>query len=137
MTATDPARVQLAAQIVSDHPAWMVQPFPYLPKQVAKGAPVVAVWRTDLERQGLNLVHKLTVNLYLSKTADGAAETEAEDALDELLLSIQRLGAATWSKAERMVFDKVLSGWQVTAELLSTNHYQEAIRAERETPDGA
>ena len=115
----------------------MVQPFPWTPKQVAKGAPAVSVWRTDLERQGLNLVHRLTVNLYCSKTADAAAEAEAEDALDELLLSIQRLGPASWSKAERMVFDKVLSGWQVTCQLVSADSYRAAVLAEREIPDGA
>lgn len=131
MTATDPARVQLAGQIVSDHPAWVVQPFPWVPKQVAKGSPAVSVWRTDLERQGLALVHRLTVNLYCARTADAAAEAEAEDLLDELLLSIQRLDAASWAKAERMVFDKVLSGWQVTAELRSPDIYRSEILKER------
>lgn len=134
MTATDPARVQLAGQIVSDHPAWVVQPCPWVPKQVAQGKPAVSVWRTDLERQGLALVHRLTVNLYCARTADAAAEAEAEDLLDELLLSIQRLDAATWTKAERMVFDKVLSGWQITAELRSADIYRQTILTERATP---
>lgn len=134
MSATDPARVQLAGQIVSDHPAWVVQPFPWVPKQVAKGAPAVSVWRTDLERQGLELVHRCTVNLYCARTADAQAEAEAEDLLDELLLSVQRLGLATWTKAERMVFDKVLSGWQITAELRSPDIYRQTILTERATP---
>lgn len=132
-----PARVQLAAQIATDHPAWVVQPFPYVPKQVRKGTPVVSVWRTDLERQGLELVHRVTVNLYCSKTKDAEAEAEAEDLLDELLLSIQRLGLASWSKAERTVFDKVLSGWQITGQLRSNDIYKAAVIQERETPNGA
>jgi hypothetical protein len=137
VTGTGPARQQLAAQIATDQPDWLVQPFPYVPRQVAKGVPAVSVWRTELERQGLVLVHRLTVNLYCSKTADEAAETEAEDLLDELLMSIQRLGPASWSKAERMTFDKVLSGWQVTAELRSADQYQQTVRAEREQDNGA
>lgn len=129
-----PARVQLAAQIVSDHPAWVVQPCPWVPKQVAKGRPAVSVWRTDLERDGLELVHRLTINLYCARTADAAAETEAEDLLDELLLSIQRLGLASWAKAERMVFDKVLSGWQITGQVRSTDPYRQTVITEREIP---
>lgn len=132
-----PARVVLAQQIVSDHPAWVVQPCPWVPKQVAKGSPAVSVWRTDLERQGLVLVHRLTLNLYCSKTADAAAEAEAEDLLDELLLSIQRVDAAAWTKAERMTFDKVLGGWQITAELRSPDIYRASIIQEREATSGA
>lgn len=132
MSATDPARIQLAGQIATDHPGWVVQPFPWVPKQVARGSAAVSVWRTDLERDGLELVHKMTVNLYCAKTADAAAEAEAEDALDELLLSIQRLGLASWDKAERMVFDKVLSGWQITGQVRSADAYKTTIRVERE-----
>lgn len=129
--ATAPARVQLAGRIATDRPAWVVQPFPWVPKQVALGKPAVSVWRTDLERQGLALVHRLTINLYCAKTADAAAEAEAEDALDDLLVSIQRMDAATWSKAERTTFDKVISGWQVTAELRTTDHYRDTVLKER------
>jgi hypothetical protein len=132
-----PARALVAEQIATDHPAWVVQPFPWTPKQVAKGAPAVSVWRTDLERDGLVLVHRLTVNLYCSKTAGPEAEAEAEDLLDELLTSIQRLDAASWAKAERMVFDKVLSGWQITAQLRSTDTYKTAVTTEREPDNGA
>ena len=134
---TDPARIQLADQIATDHPAWVVQPFPYVPKQVRRGIPVVSVWRTDLERDGLELVHRLTVNLYCSKTADAAAEDEAEDLLDKLLTSVQRLGLASWDKAERMVFDKVLSGWQVTGKVRSADPYKTAVIQEREVTNGA
>lgn len=126
-----PARVQLAAQIVADHPAWVVRAYPWVPKQVPKGKAAVSVWRTDLEREGLELVHRLTINLYCARTTDELAEAEAEDALDELLLSIQRLGLASWGKAERMVFDKVLSGWQITGQVRSTDPYKTAIRNER------
>jgi hypothetical protein len=137
VSATDPARIQLAEQIATDHPAWVVQPFPYVPKQVAKGCPVVSVWRTDLEREGLNLVHRLQINLYCSKTAGPDAETEAEDLLDKLLTSIQRLGLASWGKAERTVFDKVLSGWLITGQVRSTDIYKTAVLTERGTDNGA
>lgn len=136
MSATAPARVQLAGQIATDHPAWVVQPFPWLPKQVARDAPAVSVWRTDLEREGLELVHRLTINLYCARTADAPAEVEAEDRLDELLLSIQRLGLASWTKAERMVFDKTISGWQITAQVRSTDIYRQAVLTEREPSNG-
>lgn len=132
-----PARVLVAQQIATDHPAWVVQPCPWVPKQVAKGSPAVSVWRTDLERDGLALVHRLTINLYCSKTANEAAETEAEDLLDELLLSIQRLDAASWSKCERTSFDKVLGGWQITAQLRSADIYRQAVITEREADSAA
>jgi hypothetical protein len=111
----------------------VVQPFPWAPKQVAKGKPAVSVWRTDLERDGLELVHLLSINLYCARTADEDAEIEAEDLLDELLISIQRLGLASWSKAERMIFDRVIGGWTITAQLRSTDHYRQTILTERAT----
>lgn len=85
----------------------------------------------------MELLHRLTINLYCSKTKDSEAEAEAEDLLDELLLSIQRLGLASWSKAERTVFDKVLSGWQVTVALRSADIYKATVIQERELTNGA
>jgi hypothetical protein len=75
--------------------------------------------------------------MYCSNTAGPEAEPEPEDLLDELLTSIQRLDAASWAKAERMVFDKVLSGWQITAQLRSTDTYKTAVTTEREPDNGA
>lgn len=128
------ARTELAAKIQADQPTWLVRPWPDIPKQVAKDRPVVAVWLADLApgtAKGIELLHNLTINLYLSRVADAAAEDEAEAALDKLLTSLQRLGKVHWTKAERMVFDNVISGFQVSATMGSTDTYRQAVLAER------
>lgn len=123
----------MADQIRLDHSTWLVKAYPWVPKQVAKDKPAVAVWRSTLEPgdNKLEIRHDLVVNLYTSRTAEEAAEQEAEDLLDELLLSLQRLGLVAWSKAERMIFDNVITGWQITCHLGSTDIYRQAVLAER------
>jgi len=128
------ARTEVVARIKLDQPTWAVKGCPWVPKQVAKDKPAVAVWLADLEpgtARGVELQHNVTVNLYLAKTADEAAEDEAEAALDKLLTSLQRLGKVTWTKAERMVFDNVISGWQITCAAGSNDIYRQAVLAER------
>lgn len=108
---------------------WVIKGSPWVPKQVNKDQPAVAVWRASLERQGLGLVHELTINLYLSRTADEAAEDEQEDALDDLLTSLQRCKGATWTRAERQVWEQVISGWQITCQFASEDIYRQVVLA--------
>ena len=130
------ARLAIAARFKQDlAPAgaakpWVVKAAPWVPAQVAKDQPAVAVWRASMERQGVGILHQLTINLYLPKASnDDAAETEAEDALDDLLTSLQRVKGASWSRAERQVFDQVISGWQITCQLASEDVYRQAVLA--------
>jgi hypothetical protein len=127
-------RETLAAAILTDNPAWTVRAYPWTPRQVAKGDVAVCVWRASLApRPGtdLELAHELTINVYLPKTDGDGAEAEGDEALDELLLTLQRIPGVAWSKAERTVFDNVISGWQITAAVNSKNYYRQAVLAER------
>lgn len=123
-------RETLAAAVVAAQPDWTVRAYPWKPKQVAPGQAAVAVWRSDLElASALAVRHTLTVNLYCSKTDGDAAEAEADDALDQLLLVIQATPGLEWSRAERHVFENVFSGWQITASGTSNNVYRQAVLA--------
>jgi hypothetical protein len=123
-------RETLAAAVLAAQPEWTVREYPWRPKQVAPGQAAVAVWRSDLEAASpLALRHVLTVNLYCSKTDGAAAEAEADDALDQLLLVIQATPGLEWSRAERHVFDNTFTGWQITASGVSTNVYRQAVLA--------
>lgn len=123
-------REVLAQGILAAQPEWTVKDHPWKPRQVAKDQAAVAVWRTDLEViSNLELRHVLAVNLYVSRTEGADAEAEADDALDALLLAIQGIPGLAWSRAERMVFDNVFTGWQITATGVSTNVYRQAVLA--------
>lgn len=123
------ARGEVAQQIKTDQPAWTVEAWPYLPTQVGKGKIIVAVWRSDLNPAPDDfLAHEVTINLYGAKAAEEAAETELDGALDEVLLSLQRLDFVTFKTATRQEFDGgVIAGWQITATLITTNTYKQAL----------
>ena len=120
----------LAAAVAAAQASWTVKDYPWKPRQVAPGEAAVSVWRSDLELvSALAVKHTLTVNLYVSKTEGAAAEAEADDALDQLLLVIQGTPGLEWTRAERHVFENVFSGWQITASGTSNNVYRQAVLA--------
>lgn len=130
-------RQTLAAQFIADFPeAYKVYAYPYAPAQV--GEPVVAVWRTDVDPHpstpGL-LRHTLTVQAYIGPTLGEKAEATADDLLDAVLLSLQRLPAVTVTGSERKVFGDpetgTFQGWTVKCYADSPNVYKQLILEER------
>lgn len=103
----------------------------YEPEQVNPGRPVVVVYRETLGRERVALEHRLKVDIYVSRQGTAEAETEAEDALDEVLLSLQRLEGCTWSEARRVTFSQVFTGYSVDAVMHSTDGYKHQVLAEQ------
>lgn len=137
MAYTGTARGYVADQVKADQARWIVHPYPMTPDNVTKDRPVVSVWRGDLVpgSSAFNLRHNLTIHLYGAKTAKGAAETELDGLLDELMLSLQRLALFTWTNAERAQFaNNTISGWIVTGHIETPNIYKSAITEEKSTP---
>jgi hypothetical protein len=129
-------RTLVKAQLIEDHgEKYTVHAFPYFPAQVTK--PVIAVYRTAITShpQTPNLLrHPLKVDVFLGPTLEEKAEAAADDAIDDVWLSLLRLGL-TVTTATRTVFgDKErgeFQGWEITADFDSENVYQATIRAER------
>lgn len=132
--SADTPRQQLAEQFRADHPAWLVSDFPDVPKQIAKGRPVVSVWRSELvpASNRTNLAHEITINGYGAKTVGAGAEDELDDLLDDLLLSLERFPGFILTRAARQSFaNDSIAGWQITGTVLSANVYRSTILTER------
>lgn len=127
----------LADQIIEDHTlkGYKVYPYPYFPSEVRK--PVIAVWRTDLSPNAESpnfLVHPLLVQIYGGKTVGEAVEDELEAALDDVMLSLQRVEGITFDGAERTVFGTEetgqFQGWAIKCHGDSKNVYKSQVLSE-------
>ena len=130
-------RETIAAQIATDHPLWLVWPYPDVPKNVAKDRPVVSVWRGTVapgeSRQTLR--HDLTLNVYGAKRIADGVEDELDDLLDGVMLSLERVDGFRFTQAERQSFaNDTIAGWQITGSVASANVYRSIIIEERSTP---
>lgn len=125
------ARALVAQQINQDHAHITAKPWIYAPEQVAAGRPVVAVYRERLGRNGARVEHTLKLDIFVSLTDGEAAEDEADDALDDVLLSLQRLGNCHWTECQRVTFADAFTGYTVTAVMHSTDPYKSALANER------
>jgi hypothetical protein len=134
----DTPRQQLAAQIRTDNPTWIVKEYPDEPSQVRKGKPVVSIWRGSIvpaARQHLD--HELTLHVYGSKVVDAAAENELDEILDAIMLSIERYEGARFVRAERRnLGDGAFAGFVITVNTYSKNVYREAVLTERSNNNG-
>jgi hypothetical protein len=126
-------RTAVADQLRTDT-GYKVHAFPYFPAQVAD--PVLAVWRTDVNHHPdspNHLRHPLRIQVYVGPTVEEKAEATLDDALDAVLLSLQRQGVNSVT-AERTVFGDeqrgTFQGWAVTCNFDSPNVYKSTILAE-------
>jgi hypothetical protein len=135
VTGTTP-RQQLAAQVAADNSEWIVKPYPFEPKQVRAGKPVVSIWRGEISPASSRtmITHELTLHVYGSKVADEGAENELDNILDQIMLSIERYKGCAWSSAKRRNFvNDTFAGFEITATVTSANVYRSTIK-EEETP---
>jgi len=136
------AREQLAAKIMEDAPHITAYPWVMEPENVTKGKPVASVYRANLNNgpQANVLRHDLTIDLYVSLTDGPEAEAEAEDALDEVLLALQRMPGVTWTDAKRVSFGNpapVFAGYSISVSRVSKDHYLTTVLAEKAAGAGA
>jgi len=126
------ARQRIAALIERDNPNIKAYPWVFLPEQVTLGQPVASVYRSKLSNatQANVLRHDVTIDLYVALTDGLGAEAEAEDALDAVLLTLQRAAGVTWSEAERVNFGEDFAGYKITTSMVSKDQYLQAVLAE-------
>lgn len=124
-------RTTIANAIKVDNATFIVRDYPASPPDnLSAGKVHVSVWRTELnEVKGTSnaLEHVLMIEVVVSVTSGVAAENTADDALDDILVSLQRLEGVSWSTAKRTIFDDSYVGYQITASLLSSNVYRTYI----------
>lgn len=123
-------RTTVADQIKLDNASFIVADFPTLPDNLSRGQVHVAIWRTDVKSVPDTpnaLEHPLTIQVVVPVTSGAIAENAADDALDAVLLSLQRIEGLSWSLAERSNFDEAFVGYQITASVFSSNVYRTAV----------
>lgn len=133
------ARQQIAAQIELDNENITAHPYIMVPENVSLGAPVCSVYRSTLDNasQANVLRHDLTIDIFTSLTDGAGAEVEAEDALDAVLLTLQRMAGVTWSDAKRVNFGTNFAGYTISASKFSKDHYLQTVLAENAAGAGA
>lgn len=132
MSAQDgPARQVLADQIKADNPALVVCPWVHMPEQVTSGHPVVAVYRERISRLATALEHHVKLDVFAALTDGPEAEDEAEDALDLVLLSLQRVPGCTWQEVQRVTFGGSFAGYTITASMHSADVYKQTVLDEQ------
>jgi hypothetical protein len=131
-------RQYLADQFRADQPGWDVRDWPAEPQRLGKGEYMVSIWRSDLRPTPgvLGIEHELTVHVYGPKaTYSAATETELDELIDQVLLSVERLEGAHWTSAKRQNFSEdTFTGFEVLVTMISGNHYRKKIKQERSIP---
>ncbi len=127
------ARGQIAHALQTEHPTWVVKAFPFTPENVARGKPVISVFRPTLSRNTLANVldHALTITIFAASVDNNKAEDELDDTLDALLLTLQGVPGFTWSTCERQNFKNEIAGIQISATIRSRDIYR-AQHAQKE-----
>ena len=133
------ARQHIAAQIEQDHDHITAHPYIMLPENVTLGKPVCSVYRSTLGNgsQANVLRHDVTIDVFVALTDGLEAEAEAEDALDAVLLTLQRIPGVTWSEAKRVNFGTDFAGYTISASKFSKDHYLQTVLAENSASAGA
>jgi hypothetical protein len=82
--------------------------------------------------QANSLAHGITIHAYtVHSIPDAKAEDAADDLLDQVLMSLQRLDVLTKVTAKRVVLADKFQGWTITAEWLSNDIYKTQVHTER------
>jgi hypothetical protein len=132
--STDTPRQQVAAALAAALPGWLVDDYPNVPKQVAKGRPCLSVWRSHVGPgpARTHLAHELTINLYAARTQGAAAEDELDNLLDDVMLALERFPGWILAGAARQSFaNDSIAGFQITGSVISTNVYRSTVIQER------
>lgn len=130
--ANETVRAQVAAHIKADLTAnYVVRDYPVAsPDNISANKVHVSVYRTELSVTAQALTHTLEIDVLVGGT-NGPAEDNLDDALDDVLLSLQRMDGVTATSAQRMVFGESFIGYKIAADVASTNVYRAAVIQER------
>lgn len=130
-------REQIAEQIRADNPTFIVDAFPTsLPENMAaKGLKktYVQVFRESLEptNNGTSLLHSLKVTVFVAKQHTEIAENDLDEALDLVLLSLERLAGIVYTSAIRDVLQDKYNVYEISVSCTSQNVYKNIVREEQ------
>lgn len=130
---THSVRAKVAAQIKADNPTYGVVHFNTgAPSNLGANKVHVSVFRTRLEPTDGILKHALTIEVIVGGLTE-AAQDFADTALDEVLLSLQRLQEVRFISADFSIFAETFIGYSINAEVDSADVYKSQIFQERVT----
>lgn len=127
------ARDLIAAQLRTDSPETIVSGFPTAgPENIPRGKTVVQLYRTEFEpiSSGTLLKHTFELVVMVSSQGTEHAELALEEALDTVLLSLERFQGLTYSTVTRSVVGN-FNAYVITASTNTTNHYKNIVREEQ------
>lgn len=117
----------IADQIKTDNPNFIVDQYPHsYPDNLGRGRTYVQVTRTSLERTAKDLVHHMEIVVMVAKQEGDKAEDDLEGSLDDVLLSLERLGLP-WSDATRITLHDKWNAYAVSVDVPSDNIYKTAV----------
>lgn len=123
----------VADQIKADNPEFIVKGFPTTAlDRIPAGKTSVQVYRDRLEpaSNGTSLSHSLKIIVMVAKQGTEQAETDLEEALDLVLLSLERSRTVIYSSVDRDVVDD-MHLYVISAAASTTNHYKNLVREEQ------
>lgn len=126
-------RGQVAAQIKTDNAAYAVKSHPVAsPDHIGANKVHVSVFRANLTRAtAQSLAHNLTIEVMIGESDSEAAEDKLDVALDNVLLSLERVNGVTWTTADRTIFDDKFIGYSITLSCTSANVYKQIVLEEQ------
>lgn len=126
-------REKIADQIKSDNSAFIVKAFPASPPDnLGAGKVLVTVYRSALNPDKTNLTHDLEIVVITgAATITLASEDALDSALDQILLSLERVPGVLWTSASREVFEEKFQGYKVAVQTHSPNVYKNLVREEQ------
>lgn len=125
-------RDDIEAQIKADNPNFIVKKFPDLyPENLGQGRTYVQIYRTDLEKGSPKLTHAMKVTVIVALQDGNAAEDALEGALDQVLLSLQRMQTVNWTKASRAVVANKWNAYEIDVTAISADPYKAQVLSER------
>ena len=128
-------RQTIADQLLEDYTLtkeYAVYPWMYSPTSDLR-KPAIAVYRTEVTDHPTapnQLRHSMAIDAYGKKSMGEGVEDELDDLLDDIMLSLQRLGVE-FTSAERAVFAESFQGWTVKCAFDSENVYRQTVLTER------
>lgn len=98
-----------------------VHAFGYVPEELRR--PAVAIFRETVAQEPASLEHAFIIHIFgVQGIATEAAEDALDALLDEVLLSLRRLGVVTFKEAKRQVLADVFQGWEISASWASEDY---------------
>lgn len=117
-------RSDIATVLAEANPDYRV--LPYMRQLDGSTMPVVMVHRSNMDRTPAHavLAHKVLVHVLIPETWGERVEDAADEALENVLRTIEQIEDLDWSAAVRATYDN-FAGWEVTLTASTANYLLE------------